>query len=109
MSEPLGLTYNGLITQVALLAPYQVQTVSGVVQGPPEFNALIPQMMQYAEQRIQRDIELLATQVFRHGFTRDPPPTNCWCRTISGDPGRAGVQQRRRRRRRSPRSARPTS
>lgn len=73
MSAPLGLTYNGLVTQVALLAPYQVQTVSGVVQGvAPEFTALIPQMLQYAEQRIQRDVELLATQVFRYGFTLDP-------------------------------------
>jgi len=59
---PNPLTYNGLVTQVALLAPYQTTTVNGVVTGDPQFNALIPQMLNYAEDRIQRDLELLNLQ-----------------------------------------------
>jgi len=61
------LTYNGLVTQVCLLAPYQFSTVAGVVTplNQPEFTQLIPQMLNYAEQRIQRDMELLAGVVMR--------------------------------------------
>jgi hypothetical protein len=64
MATPNPLTYNGLVTQVCLLAPYQYSTVSGVVTplNQPEFTALIPQMLNYAEQRIQRDLELLANE-----------------------------------------------
>jgi hypothetical protein len=61
------LTYNGLVTQVCLLAPYQFDTSGPVVLplNQPEFTALIPMMLTYAEQRIQRDLELLNTQVMR--------------------------------------------
>jgi hypothetical protein len=61
-ATPIPLTYNGLVTQVCLLAPYQFSTVSGVVTplNQPEFTAVIPQMLNYAEQRIQRDIDLFA-------------------------------------------------
>jgi hypothetical protein len=67
MAQPTALTYNSLVTQVCLLAPYQYSTVSGVVTplNQPEFTALIPMMLNYAEQRIQRDMELLNTQVIR--------------------------------------------
>lgn len=60
--QPNALTYNGLITQVCLLAPYQYGLVSGVVtpSNQPEFTALIPQMLNYAEQRIMRDLNLNA-------------------------------------------------
>lgn len=67
MAAPTNpLTYNGLVTQVCLLAPYQFSTVAGVVTpDAPEFTSVIPMMLNYAEQRIQRDMELLNTQVLR--------------------------------------------
>lgn len=54
------LTYNGYVTQIATMAVVGTQTVSGVVQGvDTAFNAIIPQMLNYAELRIQRDVDLL--------------------------------------------------
>jgi hypothetical protein len=70
MAQPTALTYNSLVTQVCLLAPYQYSTVSGVVTPQaPEFTALIPQMLNYAEQRIQRDMELLNQQIMRGPYS----------------------------------------
>jgi hypothetical protein len=59
---PIALTYNGLVTQVCLLAPYQYDASGPVVLllNQPEFTALIPAMLNYAEQRIQRDLDLQA-------------------------------------------------
>jgi hypothetical protein len=66
MAQPTALTYNSLVTQVCLLGPYLYSTVNGVVTPQaPEFTALIPQMLNYAEQRIQRDMDLLNTQIMR--------------------------------------------
>jgi len=62
MSTPntTPLTYNGYVTQIATMAVVDTQTVSGVVQGvDAAFNAIIPQMLNYAELRIQRDVDLL--------------------------------------------------
>jgi len=57
------LTYNDYVTQVAKLAVVNTTTSSGVVVGvDTEFNNLIPQMLNYAELRIQRDIDLLPSQ-----------------------------------------------
>lgn len=54
------LTYNGYITQIATMAVVNTTTVNGVVQGvDAAFNAIIPQMLNYAELRIQRDLDLL--------------------------------------------------
>lgn len=54
------LTYNGYVNQIATLAVVSTTTVSGVVQGvDAAFNTLIPQMLNYAELRIQRDLDLL--------------------------------------------------
>ena len=66
-----ALTYNALVTQVCLLAPYQYDATGPVVLplNQPEFGLLIPQMLNYAEQRIQRDMELLNTQVMRGPYT----------------------------------------
>jgi len=56
------LTYNDFVTQVATLAVLNLQTTSGVVSTTePDFNTLIPQMLNYAELRIQRDVDLLPT------------------------------------------------
>lgn len=60
------LTYNGYVTQVATMAVLDTQTVSGVVEGVDSaFNAIIPQMLNYAELRIQRDLDLLPSQAER--------------------------------------------
>lgn len=60
------LTYNGYVTQIATMAVVQTTTVSGVVQGvDAAFNAIIPQMLNYAELRIQRDLDLLPSQTSR--------------------------------------------
>lgn len=56
------LTYNLYITQIATLAAYQTQTVSGVVQlfdgNGATLNNVVSQMIDYAELRIQRDLDL---------------------------------------------------
>ncbi len=57
------LTYNGYVSQIATLAVVNTTTSSGVVVGvDAEFNTLIPQMLNYAELRIQRDVDLLPSQ-----------------------------------------------
>ena len=62
MSSPATtpLTFNGYIAAVAVLAVVNTQTVNGVLQGvDATFNALTPMMLNYAELRIQRDLDLL--------------------------------------------------
>jgi len=57
------LTYNGYVSQIATMAVVNTTTSSGVVVGvDPAFNAIIPQMLNYAELRIQRDLDLLPSQ-----------------------------------------------
>ena len=60
--NPVALTYNSYITQIAALAAYQTQTVSSVVQlfdgNGSTLNNVVPQMLNYAELRIQRDLDL---------------------------------------------------
>ena len=66
MSAPntVALTYNDYISQIATLTVMQTQTVSGVVSGlEPDFNAVIPQAINYAELRIQRDLDLAQSVV----------------------------------------------
>jgi hypothetical protein len=59
VASPIALTYNGYVTQIGTLAVLNTQTVGGVVQGVDSyFNNLIPQMLNYAELRIQRDLGL---------------------------------------------------
>jgi hypothetical protein len=59
-----ALTYNLYVTQVATMTVVNVQTVNGVVVGVDDaFNNLIPQMLNYAELRIQRDLDLTQAQV----------------------------------------------
>ena len=60
------LTYNGYVTQIGTMAVVNTTTVDGVVQGvDAAFNAIIPQMLNYAELRIQRDVDLLPAQSLR--------------------------------------------
>ena len=61
--NPVALTYNGYITQIATLAVVNTTTTAGIVVGvDAPFNAIIPQMLNYAELRIQRDLDLLPTK-----------------------------------------------
>jgi len=64
-----ALSYNGYVTQVATLAVLQNTLVttgtspnSLVTSTDPNFQAIIPQMLNYAELRLQRDLDFLATQ-----------------------------------------------
>ena len=65
------LTYNGYVTQVANMAVVEYQTITnvggqGIVVGVDSaFNVIIPQMLNYAELRIQRDLDLLPSQSSR--------------------------------------------
>ena len=64
------LTYNAYVTQIATLAIYQTTTVAGVVTPSDTFFAtLIPQMLNYAELRIQRDVDLLPLETQKSGYS----------------------------------------
>lgn len=53
------LTYNGYVTQIADLAVLQTTSVGGVITPvDTDLVNLIPQMIDYAELRIQRDLDL---------------------------------------------------
>jgi hypothetical protein len=57
-----GLTYNDYVTQLCLLAVVPSQTVGGIVSSTDDnFNTLIPSAINYAELRIQRDLDLIST------------------------------------------------
>lgn len=60
-----ALTYNGYVTQVAQMAVVNVSTVGGIVTGDASFQAIISQMLNYAELRIQRDCDLLPSLTSR--------------------------------------------
>lgn len=56
-----GLTYSQYVTQIA--------TMSVVPETDPNFVAIIPQMITYAENRIYRDLDLLNTLVTNTNFS----------------------------------------
>lgn len=58
-----ALTYNDYVTQVALLGVIAVNTVAGVVVPVDTwFGVALPQALNYAELRIQRDLNVLPAQ-----------------------------------------------
>src|ERR1700760_820261 len=60
MTTTIPLTYNGYVSQVANLAVMTTQTVGGLVSGvDASFNTILSQALNYAELRIQRDLDLL--------------------------------------------------
>lgn len=62
-ANTVPLTYNTYIAAVAALAVVDVEIVSGVAQSNASgFNAITPQMLNYAELRIQRDMDILPLQ-----------------------------------------------
>lgn len=57
------LSYNAYVTQIGVMAVVATNAVGGVVQGVDDsFNAILPQMLNYSELRIQRDLDLLPSQ-----------------------------------------------
>lgn len=61
------LTYNGFVTSLATMTVEGYETVSGVVQGTnAAFNVVVPQALNYAELRIQRDLDLLPSLTSRN-------------------------------------------
>jgi hypothetical protein len=69
MASTNPLTYNDFISQICDLAVMKTQVVSGVVQAvSDQFNTLIPQMLNYAELRMQRDIDFLCSEITRSGY-----------------------------------------
>ena len=64
------LTYDSWLTTVATLAVIDLQGSPGSLSTvSPEFNALIPQCLNYAELRIQRDLDLFALQENNETYT----------------------------------------
>ena len=61
MSSPNtnALTYNAYITQICTMAVWNYSTVAGVVTPvDTAAQAIVPSMLNYAELRIQRDLDL---------------------------------------------------
>ena len=58
MSTPTPLTFNGYVAQIATLAVVQYTTGSPYAFVDAASQALLPQMLNYAELRIQRDLDL---------------------------------------------------
>ena len=72
MSSPntTPLSYNGYIAAVATLAVTQIATTAGVTAfTDPDLAAITPQMLNYAELRIQRDLDLLPAQTSSSAYT----------------------------------------
>jgi hypothetical protein len=58
----VALTYNSYVTQICTLAVYQYSTIAGIVvptESTPFLVPIIPQMINYAELRLQRDLDFL--------------------------------------------------
>jgi hypothetical protein len=75
MSSPVTtpLTYNGYVSQIATLAVVQTTTSGSLVVGvDAAFNAILPQMLNYAELRIQRDLDLLPSLTSSSSFSTTP-------------------------------------
>jgi len=57
------LSYNAYVQQIGVMAVVLTENVGGVWQGvDAAFNTIIPQMLSYAELRIQRDLDFLSSQ-----------------------------------------------
>ena len=60
---PTPLSYNAYITTVATMAVVQTQVSTGVQQFiDTPLQTVVPQMLNYAELRIQRDLDFLSSQ-----------------------------------------------
>lgn len=62
MAGLVALTYNGYISAIANLAVVNVSLVAGVMTGDANWQVLVPNMLDFAEGRIQRDLDLVALE-----------------------------------------------
>lgn len=63
------LNYNAYIRQIGVLAVVTTTEVGGVEESIDDaFNEIVPQMLNYAELRIQRDLDLLQSQTSNNTY-----------------------------------------
>ena len=69
--NPNALSYNAYVQQIATMAVLDTTTnTSGVTVGvDAAFNAILPSMLNYAELRIQRDLDLAASNIANTTYT----------------------------------------
>ena len=80
MSAPntVALDYNDYVTQIATLAALKTLNIGNVVSfddtgaSAPGPNDLLPQMINYAELRIQRDLDLLPSLISNTSYSTTP-------------------------------------
>lgn len=60
-----ALTYNGYVSAIANLAVEDVSLVAGVMTGNAAFEVLAPNMITFAENKIERDLNLLPLETSR--------------------------------------------
>jgi hypothetical protein len=66
---PTPLTYDSYIKNLAVLAVINTETVGGSTRAvDPNFNQIVPQMINYAELRIQRDLDLMPLQTTNDSY-----------------------------------------
>jgi hypothetical protein len=64
------LSYNAYIQQIGVMAVVTTAETAGVWAGvDAAFNTIVPQMLNYAELRIQRDLDLLPSQTENSTYT----------------------------------------
>lgn len=65
------LSYNEFINQIAALAVYTIDDIGGVneIVNDAAAQAIVPMMLNYAELRIQRDLDLLQSQTETNTYT----------------------------------------
>jgi hypothetical protein len=81
MTTPNPLSYNGYVTALAVLAVTQTTTVPTDTTGTLHFvelnlDNLIPQALNYAELRIQRDLDLISLQTTKSQPYNTAPGNN---------------------------------
>ena len=60
MPTPIALTYNGYVAQIANMGVFQTSLVAGVVTPiDASMQNAVPQALNYAELRIQRDLDMM--------------------------------------------------
>lgn len=64
-ANTVPLTYNTWVSAVANLAVEDVSLASGVMTGNAQFNQALVTALSYAENRIERDLDLLALETSR--------------------------------------------
>jgi hypothetical protein len=86
MPSPTPLTYNAYVSEIANLAVYQTQTVSGVVQGvDASFNAMFPGILNYAEGRVNLAVPARRTRSLRPNLAENALTAKWRMKWVAGD------------------------